>query len=284
MARITRKQRIRVRSYIQLGLLFAAGLVILAGIGLMIGRAIGKAAHREAAPVSTDFTVEEPEFTPEPTAPPQPMPDWALYPMMPTVDLSSWELRLVRKDHPLAVDFVPELMDIEEGERFDARAGAYLIQLIRDARAAGYGVYVCSGYRSYDTQYSIYWNHVDRFMRENGMTQAEAEATTLLSVNYPGASEHQLGLAADILEYRGQDMMPYIGGSGLMLWLEQHCADYGFIVRYPDGKTDITGIEYEPWHLRYVGSCARYLMDNDLCLEEFLTLYQERTNTLNHIQ
>ena len=70
-------------------------------------------------------------------------------------------------------------------------------------------------------------------------------------------------------------MEAYIGGSGLMLWLEENCADYGFVIRYPDGKTDITGISYEPWHLRYVGGeVAQYMMENDLCLEEFLALYE----------
>ena len=274
MSNITRKQRIRFRSYIHLALLFAAVLVILAGVGLMVGRAIGSATQQETAQVSSTFVIETPTPEPAPTLPPSPLPDSILYPPLPEVDLTAWNLRLVRFDNRLNVDFAPELANIEGGEQFDARASAYLLQLIQDARAAGYGVYVCSCFRSYDTQYSIYWNHVDRFMRENGMTQEEAEATTRLSVNYPGASEHQLGLAADLLEYQGQDMMPYIGGSGLMLWLEQHCTDYGFIIRYPDGKTDITGIEYEPWHLRFVGSCAKYIMENDLCLEEFLALYE----------
>ena len=59
-----------------------------------------------------------------------------------------------------------------------------------------------------------------------------------------------------------------------MLWLEEHCMNYGFVIRYPDGKTDITGVMYEPWHLRYVGPCARYIMSHDLCLEEFLALYE----------
>ena len=135
-------------------------------------------------------------------------------------------------------------------------------------------MYFCSGYRDYDTQYTIYWNHINQYMAQ-GMTEEEAHAKTRLAVNYPGASEHQSGLCADILESASQEMEPWIGGSGLMLWLEQHCAEYGFVVRYPKDKTDITGVEYEPWHLRYVGvDAATYMMEKGLCLEEFLALYE----------
>lgn len=187
------------------------------------------------------------------------------------VSADDWNLALVRSDMPLPADFVPELEEIEHTESFDARAAAALRVMIAEARADGYEVYVCSGYRSYETQYAIYQRHITQYL-EQGMTQDEAEAATLLSVNAPGGSEHQLGLAVDLLEYYGQTMEPWIGGSGLMLWLEQHCAEYGFIIRYPEGKTDVAGVEYEPWHLRYVGDCAPYIMENGLCLEEFLAL------------
>lgn len=189
------------------------------------------------------------------------------------VSADDWNLTLVRSDMPLSEDFVPELEEIEEGELFDVRAAAQLRALIAAARAEGYSVYVCSGYRPYIVQLAIYNRHVEDYL-EQGMTRAEAEAATLLEVNYPGGSEHQLGLAVDLLEDAAQEMQPWIGGSGLMLWLQEHCAEYGFLIRYPAGKTDITGVEYEPWHLRYVGSCASYIMENDLCLEEFLQLLE----------
>ena len=186
------------------------------------------------------------------------------------VSTSDWELTLVRRDSPLAPNYVPRLAPIERDEQFDERAASALRILIAEARADGFEVYVCSGYRSYETQKIIYERHIEEYLAQ-GMTQAEAEAATLLAVNSPGGSEHQLGLAADLLESSTQTMEPWIGGSGLMLWLEQHCAEYGFIIRYPDGKTDITGVEYEPWHLRYVGTAAAaYIMENGLCLEEFL--------------
>lgn len=208
-----------------------------------------------------------------PTASPVPTP------VLPNVDLASWELRLIDFDHPLGETFVPEsLTDVGDGQQMDSRVAPMFQRLTADARAAGFGVYVCSGYRDYATQHIIYFdNHVDVYMAQ-GMTEEEANAKARLAVNYPGTSEHQSGLCVDVLEYAGQDMEPYIGGSGLMLWLEQHCAEYGFVIRYPNGKTDITGVEYEPWHLRYVGDeAARYIMEHGLCLEEFLDLYQAAT-------
>lgn len=267
MANLTRRQKIRIRSYFQMALVLLAALVILIGIfALVIGGV--KGAIRNTAPSRELTESEMVEAAPAPTAEPTPEPT----PEPPAADPDSWELRLVRQDHPLPSDYAPELAEIERNEMFDARAVMHLNALIKAARDAGYTVYVCSGYRSYETQSWIYWKHVEEY-RAQGMTQEEAEAATRLAVNYPGGSEHQLGLAADILESQTQAMEPYIGGSGLMLWLEQHCADYGFIIRYPDGKTDVTGVEYEPWHLRYVGACARYIMENGLCLEEFLALY-----------
>lgn len=270
MANLTRRQRIRLRSYLNLLIVLGIVLIVLIGAILLIARGIRNRSGGEvrAAGVSEAFVPQEiEEVAPEPTPTPEPTP------APPEADVASWELRLVRSDTPLPSDYEPELMEIENGQYFDARAGMHLQKLISDARDAGYTVFVCSGYRSYDTQYYLYWNHVDDYMTQ-GMTQEEAEAATRVAVNYPGGSEHQLGLAADLLEFQGQDMEPYIGGSGLMLWLEEHCADYGFIIRYPEDKTDITGVEYEPWHLRYVGAIAGYIMSHDLCLEEFLALYE----------
>jgi len=248
----TRKKR--------LSWLGAAVILLLAAeavIALTTGNRIN--AEEEALQAEAAQAVEA-------TAPPAPMTLGEFLGVSP----SDWELQLVRSDTPLPGSFAPAALgEIENGEMFDARAVSALRILIAEARADGYAVYVCSGYRSYETQRIIYQRHIDQYMQQ-GMTRKQADAATLLAVNAPGGSEHQLGLAADILEDRSQPMEPEIGGSGLMLWLEEHCADYGFIVRYPAGKTDITGVEYEPWHLRYVGRSAAYIMENGLCLEEFL--------------
>lgn len=255
-------------------ILLIGAAVIIGLIGLSIG---GMTAKKEAEQAAEEAARIAAEMEAEQAAAQQAVeaaPAEQTLPTPPDVDVEDWSLRLVRYENQLGENFEPELADIENDQQFDARAAAHLKALIQAARDAGYTVYFCSGYRDYETQSIIYWNHINDFM-EAGMTADEAHAETRLSVNYPGASEHQLGLAADILEYKDQEMESWIGGSGLMLWLEENCADYGFVIRYPEDKTDITGISYEPWHLRYVGGeAARYMMDNGLCLEEFLALYE----------
>ncbi len=243
-------------------------LVALIGVAWGLSKALENHAP-EPTPLPTPAATPIPVATAWPTVSPVPTPP------KPAVDVTSWELRLIRYENPLGEDFVPEsLTTVENGQQMDSRVAPAASNLINAARLAGYSVYFCSGYRDYDTQYTIYWNHINQYMAQ-GMTEEEAHAKTRLAVNYPGASEHQSGLCADILESANQEMEPWIGGSGLMLWLEQHCAEYGFVVRYPKDKTDITGVEYEPWHLRYVGvDAAAYMMEKGLCLEEFLALYE----------
>ena len=236
-------------------LVLGGAVALLAGLFRLVSPGAGP-AQAQVTPTAI------PTVSPEPTPP------------LPAVDLNSWELRLVDIDHPLGEDFVPpSLTYIADGQQVDSRVATMLNRLINDAKNAGYTIYFCSGYRDYATQLSIYQRHIDQYTAE-GMTQEEAKAKTLLAVQYPGCSEHQSGLCADILESSDQKMIPEIGGSGLMLWLEQHCAEYGYVIRYPKDKTAITTIEYEPWHLRYVGKeAAAYIMENGLCLEEFLALY-----------
>lgn len=223
-----------------------------------------------------DNAGQEQQTAAVPTATAVPVESAAPTPSLPAVDINSWELRLIDFDHPLGEDFAPpELTLVADNEQVDSRVAPELSRLFSDAQAAGYTIYFCSGYRDYDTQYTIYWNHIDEYQAQ-GMSLEQAHEQTRLAVQYPGCSEHQSGLCADILESRDQDMEPYIGGSGLMLWLEQNCANYGYVIRYPKDKTEITGIEYEPWHLRYVGhEAAAYMMEHGLCLEEFLALYGE---------
>lgn len=269
---LTKRQKIRIRSRIQAGfiLLCVIGVVVvlcIAGSRAKLSRqqkqeALETQLAAEAAAAQAQAEAEAAAAAAEAAK-------------LPEVDLDAWYLQLVNIDNLLDSEFAPpELTEMADDQSFDSRAAAHLEALMQAAKDAGYTVYFCSGYRDYYTQSGIYWTHVDDFVAA-GMGEEEAHATTRLSVNYPGASEHQLGLAADILEYQDQPMESYIGGSGLMLWLEENCADYGFVIRYPEGKTGITGISYEPWHLRYVGGeAARYMMEKDLCLEEFLALYE----------
>lgn len=129
-------------------------------------------------------------------------------------------------------------------------------RMARAAQADGLMLRVYSGYRSYERQAAIYSNYC--------RTHGQAEADTFSA--RPGHSEHQTGLAIDV-----NDASEAFAGTPEAAWLAEHCAQFGFIIRYPQGKEAVTGFMYEPWHVRYVGRrCARLLEASGQTLEEYL--------------
>ena len=138
-------------------------------------------------------------------------------------------------------------------------------KLHRRGRAGG--SCLSSAYRSYNEQTYLF----NRKVSQCGGDEAAAARI----VNRPGTSEHQLGLCADITDKFYEVKTKELEKTALYQWMYAHCQDYGFILRYPADKQDITGVMYEPWHFRYVGKeAAAYIMGNGLCLEEFLDLYK----------
>lgn len=135
-----------------------------------------------------------------------------------------------------------------------------LVELCDAARAEGHELYLKSGYRSYYKQAVMYENRVKKYGYDDGW------------VTKPGASDHQTGLGCDVVPKKWTDrgMNEDMAKEPETQWMAENCARFGFILRYPADKEDITKINYEPWHLRYVGvPAATYIMDNGLCLEEF---------------
>ena len=135
-----------------------------------------------------------------------------------------------------------------------------LVELCDAARQAGHELYLKSGYRSYYKQAVMYENRIDKYGYDDGW------------VTKPGASDHQTGLGCDVVPKNWTDrgMNEDMEKEPETQWMAENCAQFGFILRYPKDKEDITEINYEPWHLRYVGvEVANYIMDNGLCLEEF---------------
>jgi D-alanyl-D-alanine carboxypeptidase len=132
--------------------------------------------------------------------------------------------------------------------------------------AAAEGIYLTpvSGYRSYDTQVELYNNKINQ-MRNQGYSPEEAPIQAATIVMVPGSSEHNLGYAMDIVSlYESFDQTAEFD------WLMENAEDYGFILRYPKGKEDITKVIYEPWHWRYVGvDTARKINASGLTLEEY---------------
>lgn len=136
------------------------------------------------------------------------------------------------------------------------------------ARADGYKLYLKSAYRSWTTQNTMYKN---RLKKNKGKDDGW--------VSMAGASDHQTGLGCDVIPgswLKASGMNSRMASEPECIWMAEHCAEFGFIIRYPEGKEDITEIHYEPWHLRYVGiPAATYIMENGLCLEEFILELQE---------
>jgi len=181
-----------------------------------------------------------------------------------------WMLTLVNADHPLPDDYSPNLKLLTNGLRFDERAIEQLNAMLSAARAEGLSPVVCSAYRSIEYQGTLFRNQVTKQMSK-GLSREQAEMEARKVVAYPGTSEHNLGLAADIVSFNDQLLNDAQADTPEVKWLLEHCHEYGFILRYPKDKTDITGIIYEPWHFRYVGvEAATEIMESGLCLEEYL--------------
>ena len=137
-----------------------------------------------------------------------------------------------------------------------------LVALSDAARADGYNLYPKSAYRPWQTQNTMYKNR----LKKNGGKDDGC-------VSKAGASDHQTGLGCDVIPkswLKASGMNSKMAKEPECIWMAEHCQEYGFIIRYPADKEDVTEINYEPWHLRYVGiPAATYIMENGLCLEEF---------------
>ena len=196
-----------------------------------------------------------------------------------TTDVSGdWHLILVNRANLLPEDFQVDLTMIpyvgDPETVFDSRAVDELNQMLMDCAAQGYYPIVRAAYRSQATQAYLYENKIQQWQAD-GYSREEAESYASTIVAIPGSSEHQLGLACDIADTYGT-LNSSQADSPMQQWLMSHCTDYGFILRFPDGKSDITGIIYEPWHYRYVGKeLAKKITDSGLCLEEYLQQYPQ---------
>lgn len=183
----------------------------------------------------------------------------------------NWNLVLVNSTHFMEEDYVPQLAEIENNYYFDARAVEYLQQMLADGRKEGLDFWICSAYRTMEKQTSLYENKVQRLMAEEGLGYEKACEKAATVVAYPGTSEHQLGLAVDIVAKDYQQLDEKQANTEEAKWLKENCWKYGFILRYPLDKTEETGIIFEPWHYRYVGvEAAREIMEQGICLEEYL--------------
>lgn len=205
------------------------------------------------------------------TKPAELSPPAAIWEAPPTVsEANSWSLILINRDHPLPADYeIPELTPLINGHAIDSRVYPDLQRMMDDCRAAGLQPLICSSYRTWEDQEALFENDVQAYM-EDGFSRAEAEEKTALWVARPGTSEHEAGLAVDIVDESYQHLDEDQEQTPVQQWLLAHCQDYGFILRYPTEKSDMTGVGYEPWHYRYVGrEAASEIMENGICLEQY---------------
>lgn len=181
-----------------------------------------------------------------------------------------WQLILVNAQHALPDDFSVELADVGSGHSVDARIASALQVMLDDCRAAGLEPLICSSYRTQQIQQSLFDDKVQRLNAEGyAPDAAQAKAGTVVAV--PGTSEHQTGLAVDLVDAGNQNLDETQEQTPVQQWLLAHSWEYGFVLRYPNDKSSVTGIIYEPWHYRYVGKdAARDMHEGGLCLEEYL--------------
>ncbi len=187
-------------------------------------------------------------------------------------DTASWQLICVNRNRYVASDVENKIKlsyVAGSGELMDSRAAAAYEKMYDAAKEDGFYLTPCSGYRSYSTQKRLYNEFYYQYINQ-GYSSEEAHNLTSKRRNPAGSSEHNLGICMDIIcaasSANFQNTEEYA-------WLCENAADYGFILRYPEDKVDVTGVKFEPWHWRYVGvENAASIRDSGLCLEEYLGL------------
>ena len=182
-----------------------------------------------------------------------------------------WNLTLVNATHPVPDGWTVELKQLDGGQAVDSRIYPELQAMFDACRADGLKPMVMTSYRTYEDQEKMLVKKY-RSYKKGGASHTEAQRKALKIAAYPGYSEHQLGLAVDIDSSDTESC----SNESVWNWMKRHCQDYGFIWRYPGVKSEITGINNEDWHFRYVGKeAAVYIVENQLCLEEYLQqMYQ----------
>lgn len=208
------------------------------------------AEETTAEETTAETTVEETTAAPEPEVP--------------------WNMVLVNPWYPISESHEIELKWVSGSHKVDARCADALKQMLKDCEAAGYSPLICSSFRTWEDQTILFERRVNLYI-SRGYGEAQARVLAAKEVAVPGTSEHQLGLAVDIVSLNYQILDDAQANTPTQKWLMANCHKYGFILRYPKGTTDITGIIYEPWHYRYVGvEAATEIMTRGITFEEYL--------------
>lgn len=256
-------------------------LVAILGILLILFAIFCRGGNYNEVEITTETTIEEsttepiteePTSTPEestteaetPTKPPV---KWDNYNPLDVLNSENWATTLISKKYPLGKTYSPTLAPVIDGSSVTADtrvADAYKL-MYADALKEGLVLTPYSAYCSYSRQQTNYENKVQAFVLQ-GMTEDEAKANAEKRIEPAGCSENGAGLSVDIVSASAG-----FSSTDEYKWLVNNAHKYGFVLRYPEDKTDVTGIIYQPWHWRYVGiEVANEMKSNNLCLEEYL--------------
>lgn len=192
----------------------------------------------------------------------------------PAITITEWQYVLINKDTPIK-SYAPSVRQFgSDGPYVDKRIIDSLSSLVDAAKEAGFEPYISVGYRSYADQQQLFNEKASELSQNGAYTYEEAQQIAAEIVAKPGTSDHQTGLAVDILD-KEYEVLDYSKmDSKFFDWLDANCAQFGFIKRYPSNKKSVTGWD-EPWHYRYVGKeVAEFIMKNGMCLEEFAAHYK----------
>lgn len=208
-----------------------------------------------------------PSATPAPTITPTPTPEVV-------IDTTSDDSlqRIVNDDHPIDASYVPSdlvtpAVPMNGQQQLRSEAASALEEMFSAAGNDGISLYLISGYRSYSQQLSLWYTYEERY---------GVEETNLID-SHPGACEHQIGLAVDLGTTDGTcELNACFADTEASIWLSEHAYEYGFILRYPAGKEEVTGLKYHPWNYRYIGKEeAKKVQESGLTLEEFYNVNEQ---------
>ena len=262
-------------------LLTLSGFILLSAVLSLSACGIHKASEEPPAPIETPEVEQQAVIE---SAEPEPLIEEpaeelsaigalaATLPPKPEIDIHSWEYMLANSYNSIS-EYEPAYA-LFEGQGINQNIAQAAPDFIQAARSAGFNVWCSTANRNYEFLQTRYWNYV------NSVKDPVAAADQMLG---PGLSDHQTGLALDFTDRINYNANfnecedGYMKDTELYQWLVEHCAEYGFILRYPEGKEEYYGTPCQhPAHFRYVGKeAAEYIMANNLCLEEFIMLYDE---------
>ena len=247
-------------------------VLVLLVVAVLIAAAVlwGSRAEKHDGADSLPASSQAASASAEPTAEPSPTPVPG-----PAVTTEDWFAVLNGPGNPLPEDFDPQTDAIDgAGYYLDSRAVEDFFAMQQAAQEAGLQLKIISGFRSMTRQQQLYEQQVQALLGQ-GLDQAAAEQQAQRVEQKAYESDHNTGLAVDLVpQYSQTKNAETIVQTPEYQWLSEHAAEYGFVLRYPEDKQEITGVEFKPWHWRYVGKeLASFLTEQNLTLEEYWRQY-----------